>query len=150
MVISWILRPYLHNCLYCDVEYDVIGQLEEYGEDMLYIAMRQNLTSQMKDLTKVKNKTARKKESSSLKILDYMSQIPQDNRNIVRTIQNWFGNVWLWIHSVSIEYQLYYMKANSDHVTLPNTIRWFVLYIERDARFRCTGLGQIGNYLFPV
>ena len=80
MVISWILRPYLHNCLYCDVEYDVIGQLEEYGEDMLYIAMRQNLTSQMKDLTKVKNKTARKKESSSLKILDYMSQIPQDSK----------------------------------------------------------------------
>ena len=60
------------------MEYDVIGQLEEYGEDMLYIAMKQNLTSLMKDLTKVKNKTQRKKESSSLRILDYMSQIPRD------------------------------------------------------------------------
>ena len=71
-------RPYLNHCFYCDVEYDVIGQLEEYGEDMLYIAMKQNLTSLMKDLTKVKNKTQRKMESSSLRILDYMSQIPRD------------------------------------------------------------------------
>ena len=71
-------RPYLHNCFYCDVEYDVIGKLDEYGEDMLYIAMKQNLTSLMKDLTKVKNKTARKKGSDSMRILEYMSQIPSE------------------------------------------------------------------------
>ena len=71
-------RPYLNHCFYCDAEYDVIGRLEEYGEDMLYIAMKQNLTSLMKDLTKVKNKTARKKGSDSMRILEYMSQIPSE------------------------------------------------------------------------
>ena len=60
------------------MEYDVIGRLEEYDEDTLYIAMKQNLTLQMKELTKAKNKTSRKKESSSLKIQDYMSRVPLD------------------------------------------------------------------------
>ena len=60
------------------MEYDVIGRLEEYDEDTLYIAMKQNLTLQMKELTKAKNKTSRKKESSSLKMQDYMSRVPLD------------------------------------------------------------------------
>ena len=59
------------------MEYDVIGRSEEYEEDMLYIAMRQNLTSSLKNLSNVKNKTRKKKESTSMRILDYMSQIPQ-------------------------------------------------------------------------
>ena len=33
------------------MEYDVISRLEEYDEDMLYIAMRQNMKTIMKDLT---------------------------------------------------------------------------------------------------
>ena len=72
------LRPYIYKCFYCEVEYDVIGHLEEYEEDMLYIAMQQNLTSSLKDLSKVKNKTKRKNESTSMRILDYVSQIPRE------------------------------------------------------------------------
>ena len=71
-------RPYLNKCLYCDVEFDVIGRLEDYAEDLLYIAMKQNFSSQMKDLKKVKNKTAEKKGSLFMNILEYMSQIPPD------------------------------------------------------------------------
>ena len=64
------------------MEYDVIGRLEEYEEDILYIAMRQNLTSQMKDLTKAMNKIASREESSPhMRILEYMSQIPQNHKD---------------------------------------------------------------------
>ena len=52
--------------------------MEEYEEDMLYIGMQQNLTSSLKDWSKVKNKTKKKNESTSLRILDYMSQIPRE------------------------------------------------------------------------
>ena len=74
------IRPYRAWCFYCDVQYDVIGRLEEYDEDMLYIAIKQNLTSIMQDLREVRNKTLKKKESSSLRILEYMSQISHEAR----------------------------------------------------------------------
>ena len=75
-------RPYLNGCFYCDVEYDMIGRLEEYEEDILFIAMRQNMTSQMRDLTKAMNKIASGDESSMpLRILEYMSQIPQKHKD---------------------------------------------------------------------
>ena len=75
-------RPYLNRCFYCDVKYDVIGRLEEFEEDILYIAMRQNLTSQMKDLSKAMNKVASKEGSSlPMRILEYMSQIPQNHKD---------------------------------------------------------------------
>ena len=75
-----ILRPYIYECFYCEVEYDVIGRIEEYEEDMLYIAMRQNLTSSLKEFSKVKNKTQKKNESTSMRIMDHMSQIPREAR----------------------------------------------------------------------
>ena len=80
MLCFTIFRPYFHNCRYCDLEYDVVGQLDEYEEDILYMAMRQNLTSKMKELTKATHATTKKNKITNMKILDYMSKVPHEVR----------------------------------------------------------------------
>ena len=38
-------RPYYQTCAYCDMTYNFIGRLENYGADMLEVVKRANLTS---------------------------------------------------------------------------------------------------------
>ena len=38
------LRPYFHECSYCEVHYDVIGHMEEFDKDFQYIVRKKNLT----------------------------------------------------------------------------------------------------------
>ena len=54
--------------------------MEDYAEDMLYIAMKLNLTSLIHDITKVQNGTPGKKESSATRMKDYLSQLSPEAR----------------------------------------------------------------------
>ena len=54
--------------------------MEDYAEDMLYIAMKLNLTSLIQDITQVQNETPGKKESSAMRMKDYMSQLSPEAR----------------------------------------------------------------------
>ena len=37
-------RPFICNCLYCDIPYHVIGRMETFEEDVRYILLKNNLT----------------------------------------------------------------------------------------------------------
>ena len=39
------------------MEYDIIGRLEDYHDDILYIAQLRNLTSKLGDLSEARNRT---------------------------------------------------------------------------------------------
>ena len=68
-------------CLYCDVDYDVIGKLEDFDEDVAYIAEKQNLTEHLGLLNYVQHKTwekRKKSESKREKRDKYMSQLSQE------------------------------------------------------------------------
>ena len=49
----FLFRPFYQQCFYCTMEYDIIGRLEDYHEDILYIAQLRNLTSKLGDLSEV-------------------------------------------------------------------------------------------------
>ena len=62
------------------MEYDIIGRLEDYHEDILYIAQLQNFTSRLGDLSEVKNRTPGKLkiEASSQRMKKYMAKLQRD------------------------------------------------------------------------
>ena len=68
-------RPYINNCHYCYVKYDVIGHLEDSMEDTMYIAMKQNLTTLLPELIKKNHKTKRLQSPQEDRIRHYMSQL---------------------------------------------------------------------------
>ena len=72
-------RPYYSNCFYCHLKYDVIGRLEDFTEDVMYIALRQNLTSLLPDLIK-NNRKSKGKSSSDDKVKYYISQLSNHQR----------------------------------------------------------------------
>jgi len=74
------VRPYLPWCLYCDVDYDVIGKLEDFDEDMAYIAEKLNITEKLGLLHHIQHKSPEKAHISKRKKRDeYMSQLSQKN-----------------------------------------------------------------------
>ena len=77
---SLIFRPFFQQCFYCTMEYDIIGRLEDYHEDILYIAQLQNFTSRLGDLSEVKNRTPGKLkiEASSQRMKKYMAKLQRD------------------------------------------------------------------------
>ena len=69
-------RPYLPHCLYCDIDFDVIGKLEDFGEDVAYIATKLNLTEQLGILKHVQHQTPGRGDKSRRERRDYyMSQL---------------------------------------------------------------------------
>ena len=69
-------RPYLPNCLYCDINFDIIGKLEDFDEDVTYIAKMQNLTQHLRVLNHVQNSNSKKGDGSrEEKMKKYMSQL---------------------------------------------------------------------------
>ena len=65
-------------CLYCDVDYDVIGKLEYFDEDMDYIAEKLNITEKLRLLHHIQHKTPERGHSSRRQKRDkYMSQLSQ-------------------------------------------------------------------------
>ena len=68
-------------CLYCDVDYNVIGKLEDFDEDVAYIAEKQNITEHLGLLKYVQHKTWEKRkdaQSKREKRDKYMSQLSQE------------------------------------------------------------------------
>ena len=57
-------RPYLPRCSYCDVDFDVIGKLEDFDEDVAYIAKKLNLTEHLGLLKYVQHKTWEEEDNS--------------------------------------------------------------------------------------
>ena len=47
-------RPQYTNCPYCHIDYQVIGKLETFADDVKYIVLKRNLTSliPLEDLTR--------------------------------------------------------------------------------------------------
>ena len=69
-------RPYLPKCNYCDVDFDVIGKLEDFEEDVAYIAEKRNLTEHRGLLNHVQNENPERGEESRRERRDkYMSQL---------------------------------------------------------------------------
>ena len=64
-------RPYLPQCLYCDVDFDVIGKLEDFNEDVAYIATKLNLTEQLGLLNYIQHKTPGNGDKSRRERRDY-------------------------------------------------------------------------------
>ena len=78
-IINSLFRPYYSNCFYCHVKYDVIGRLEDFSDDVLYIALKQNLTSLLPELSKTHRKS-KGMSSSDNKVEHYMSQLSDHHR----------------------------------------------------------------------
>ena len=74
-----IFRPYYNQCHYCYIKFDVIGHLEDYLDDTMYIAIKQNLTTLLPELTKTYRQS--KGERVHLdRIEHYMSQLSTQQR----------------------------------------------------------------------
>ena len=72
-------RPYYDHCHYCRIKFDVIGHLEDFWDDTIYIAIKQNLTKILPELTKVNRKTWQKRSSTD-RIELHMSQLDIEQR----------------------------------------------------------------------
>ena len=57
----------------------MIGRLEDFSDDIMYIALKQNLTSLLPELSKTNRKT-KGKSSSDNKVEHYMSQLSDGYR----------------------------------------------------------------------
>ena len=69
-------RPYLPVCFYCDIDFDVIGKLEDFEEDVAYIAIKLNVTEQLGVLNYVQHETPGKGKISRKERRDkYMSKL---------------------------------------------------------------------------
>ena len=78
-LLNSLFRPYYSNCFYCHIEYDIIGKLEDFSDDVAYIAHKQNLTSLLPELSKA-NRKSKGKSSSYNKVERYMSQLSEHHR----------------------------------------------------------------------
>ena len=77
-----IFRPYYNQCHYCHLKFDVIGHLEDSLDDTMYIAIKQNLTTLLPELTKTIRKS-KEKRSSLDRIEHHMTQLsPQQRRKL--------------------------------------------------------------------
>ena len=69
-------RPYLPKCHYCDVDFDVIGKIEDFEEDVAYIAKKRNLTDRLGLMNHVQNENPEKNKMSKRERREkYMSQL---------------------------------------------------------------------------
>ena len=65
-------------CQYCYVKYDVIGHLEDFSDDTMYIAIKQNITNLLPELLKTTHMAKGKKSQDRVKY--YMSQLSIEHR----------------------------------------------------------------------
>ena len=71
-------RPYLPECLYCDIDFDVIGKLEDFHDDVAYIAERRNLTDHLRLLNHVqqpKDQWTQEKGNGSKIMFHFLSDL---------------------------------------------------------------------------
>ena len=99
--------------------------MEDYAEDMLYIAMKLNLTSLIHDITKVQNGTPGKKESSATRMKDYLSQLSPETRQKL-------------YYFYKIDFEMF----EYDHDFVYDYLRTFFVYLHRyfhPVSLRCRG-----------
>ena len=73
-------RPFHHRCSYCEVNYDVIGSLEDFNADTEYIIRKMNLTALEGQKTYVGNPTRNPGSSQGLRIDSYFSNLTVDTK----------------------------------------------------------------------
>ena len=65
----------MNTCFHCQLDYDVIGRLEELDEDLRYIAQKLNLTSDLKEVNAPKVKSGRER-----RVLKRMSELSHQTK----------------------------------------------------------------------
>ena len=73
-------RPFHHRCSYCEVNYDVIGSLEDFNADTEYIIQRRHLTALEAQKTYLGNPTQDPGMSQELRIDSYFSNLTVDTK----------------------------------------------------------------------
>ena len=73
-------RPYLSKCSYCDVNYDVIGRLESWNDDLDYIILKRGLENVL-PLQKAKNSHYHPtKQNTSKMTKEYFSMLSKKQK----------------------------------------------------------------------
>ena len=75
-----IYRPYIYTCSQCQMDFDVIGRMEELDEDIQYLAQRLNLTSELKDAQKNTPETKSSLPGRGDRILKRMSELSHETK----------------------------------------------------------------------
>ena len=65
----------MNTCFHCQLDYDVIGRLEELDEDLRYIAQKLNFTSDLKEVNAPKVKSGRGR-----RVLKRMSELSHQTK----------------------------------------------------------------------
>ena len=73
-------RPFHHRCSYCEVNYDVVGSLEDFNADTEYIIQRGKLTALEGQKTYLGNPTQDPGMSQESRIDSYFSNLPVDTK----------------------------------------------------------------------
>ena len=93
------------------MEYDVIGHMEDYDEDMQYIATKLNLTPLIQNITQVQNETPGKKASSTKRIKDHMSLLSPEQRQKLYYFYKIDFEMFEYDHEFVYDYA-FYLRSN--------------------------------------
>ena len=76
-------RPFSHYCSFCEVSYDVIGTMEDFDEDVEFIARKMNISELLDDKGKRVNQTPDSKrfsDNQTERIAAHFSLLERDVR----------------------------------------------------------------------
>ena len=73
-------RPFYHRCDFCDVKYDVIGFMETYYDDFIYIAQKLNHTTLLTRAKERINQTPGSKQPQSRRIKEHFALLSGEAR----------------------------------------------------------------------
>ena len=74
----FIFRPFHHRCSYCEVNYDVIGFMEDFDDDVEYVVRKRNLTLLIGQTGYVGNPSRNDGMSQEMRITPYFSMLTED------------------------------------------------------------------------
>ena len=66
-------RPLFHFCSFCEVKFDVIGTMEEFEQDIDYIAKKMNFDKLLDNKEKRANQTPSSSNNKTERIFSYFS-----------------------------------------------------------------------------
>ena len=76
-------RPLSHFCSFCDVTYDVVGTMEEFDNDIDYIAKKMNITELLNQKGRRENYTSRSGDlniKTTERILSYFTLLEKHDK----------------------------------------------------------------------
>lgn len=83
-MMSNIWRPFYANCAFCEINYDVVGKLETFEKDLLYVIIRKNMSHAV-DLNQLGMKL-RASEPKENKTLYYFRQLTAQQRKKLKAL----------------------------------------------------------------